>query len=1044
MVRLVNGMMGRARKLDKIDEWGPQRPLEAAKDLLDVIGHTYFEVFSGHTVTKIYLDRDEYLPDGVLIEAVAGEKLAEVRSKVGDLIDHISKKYGVAKSSMDFKVATRHGTNAEGRQKLSFRPYISGVKIRYSQIPALIESAGMKSYWDTQPYGKTQQLLAAINGTKGSTKTKTGQQVRDGRVLRTENPDEEEDLEDYIAQVVEDGWPLIDVQIAKMARTNTLKTPATQSAANVDAVDEQFVSDVLDCLSLDRVIDRNSWRSVGFALKLAAKNSRDSQDSQDSENPRFLKLFKEFSWRAVQYRTEADQKSCEDLWWSCSNDDQDGNRDLVTMGTLCAWAKVDDREKYAAAVHASKKRVQLLKRVEPQIKSPSDVMETARKLHEILELPSSIVDIKESTLSGNVLQLRAALGDGSESRLSIDCETLYMAVEVLGVDGVPVTDFARFLNHNQATALRVAGVELSRLHKDLHPETEWLLARPTETKTVFSTNLASKNARNATIEVYNLDDPSRASARLEYHDVRKTVAVKKGDLSVLQNAYQGAILETLKGPLSMGWVNVNFNFNSTVAADDTRPFEVLQSRMCKNAREGRLRKRDGCVWHPVPGAPCSYTRGETYGEYLNRIFEKDKIFHANVKVRRDLIEYLTEYNPTDIKNFVPDRDLLSFRNGVLSLSTGRLFPHDDASLAGRIARRHLDLDWTGSTETPLLDQVLSFQFSPEVAEVLCALLGRCLFQVNQLDGWQVMPYLVGVGGTGKSMLLKIVKELFEEGAVGNLKGTREAVFGLANLADKEVVMGTDMPQKLSACLSQEDMQAMVSGDGMEIPRKGQLALNMTWRAPVILASNHMPDYINTGNNVGRRIVAFCFERVVSQPDETLFQRVLEGEMPNVVARLLASYEKVRQTVRERGGGFWRAVPEQLLQWQSKIAGVTNKLHAFLAMDDEERVTHEDRLAMQRYSYAILKEEGAVTWLEDLKKAYRDVMNQELSQQPDAAVLHAFGFYIDPTKPRGENVCRACKQKAASRGGKCCDNYSHGNRAKKILIHNMRLTLKIVA
>ena len=82
-------------------------------------------------------------------------------------------------------------------------------------------------------------------------------------------------------------------------------------------------------------------------------------------------------------------------------------------------------------------------------------------------------------------------------------------------------------------------------------------------------------------------------------------------------------------------------------------------------------------------------------------------------------------------------------------------------------------------------------------ELLCALLGRTLLPLNRLDRWQVLPFLVGIGGTGKSLLLTVLQHLFAHGRVGNLGCRREEVFGLANLVDKDVVIGRDLPHKTS-------------------------------------------------------------------------------------------------------------------------------------------------------------------------------------------------------------------------------------------------------
>lgn len=184
-----------------------------------------------------------------------------------------------------------------------------------------------------------------------------------------------------------------------------------------------------------------------------------------------------------------------------------------------------------------------------------------------------------------------------------------------------------------------------------------------------------------------------------------------------------------------------------------------------------------------------------------------------------------------------------------------------------MARHHIPFEYTSCADTPLLDIILVPQFGPEVAAVFCALFGRTFFTVGQLDSWQVMLFLVGVGGTGKSLLLKILEKLFQPTAVGSLAAKREDVFGMANLIDMELVMGRDMSAKMSAALSQDLLQSMTAGEGMEVPRKGLTALHVQWSAPVVTAGNHMPAYVNTGNNIGRRMASIRFECVLERPQQ---------------------------------------------------------------------------------------------------------------------------------------------------------------------------------
>ncbi len=63
------------------------------------------------------------------------------------------------------------------------------------------------------------------------------------------------------------------------------------------------------------------------------------------------------------------------------------------------------------------------------------------------------------------------------------------------------------------------------------------------------------------------------------------------------------------------------------------------------------------------------------------------------------------------------------------------------------------------------------------------------------------------------------------GVPGSIKRVRELVIHNDSLT---------MPAKLSGALSQVLMQAMVSGETMEVPRKGQVAINVVRCAPCVI------------------------------------------------------------------------------------------------------------------------------------------------------------------------------------------------------------------
>jgi hypothetical protein len=182
----------------------------------------------------------------------------------------------------------------------------------------------------------------------------------------------------------------------------------------------------------------------------------------------------------------------------------------------------------------------------------------------------------------------------------------------------------------------------------------------------------------------------------------------------------------------------------------------------------------------------------------------------------------------------------------------------------------------------------------------------------------------------------------------------------------------------------------------------------------------MPDYVNTGNNIGRRIVTLRFDHPVTAQQGDLLQRIVDTELPNVIHRLLSAYATLRVREQQAAGGFWRLVPYTIIQWQSRLAAATNRLYAFLDMDPEER------------GCSITREEGRVTWVLDLKAAFQAAMPGE-PWVLDIAVLHSLGYTHEPDA----NVCLSCKQIARGRPAPCCNRY--GERRRKDVVINMRLT-----
>ena len=304
-MRLIDRLHAK-RPLDSIDTWAPHiSPEEAIERLQHPSGsRTCYEVLAKGAVTKLYLDRDEVMPPG---QELTPERIAASLEEVHRHMEYIIHNPG--NHHVTYRVAQRHGILPDGRAKLSFRPYVSGVKIKYSDIPRYIhdispETAG---FWDTAPYGGTQQLLGCIN---------CGKSDKDPRIMLPESP--EDPVEDYIAQIVDDDWPLLVVpdQDAQVQRQTG---QAGQREVN------ESLAELLRLLHRRRCDDRQQWRDIGTALK-------------NSYGDRAKETFRRWSMQSPKY----DEDALERLWTSVAREDYNGAR--LTLSTVKMMASQDDPE----------------------------------------------------------------------------------------------------------------------------------------------------------------------------------------------------------------------------------------------------------------------------------------------------------------------------------------------------------------------------------------------------------------------------------------------------------------------------------------------------------------------------------------------------------------------------------------------------------------------------------------------------------------------------------------------------------------------------
>jgi phage/plasmid-associated DNA primase len=228
--------------------------------------------------------------------------------------------------------------------------------------------------------------------------------------------------------------------------------------------------------------------------------------------------------------------------------------------------------------------------------------------------------------------------------------------------------------------------------------------------------------------------------------------------------------------------------------------------------------------------------------------------------------------------------------------------------------------------TPGFDRVCESQeLSDNMRRWFFVMIGRCIYDVRELDDWQVMLFLCGAGNTGKSNILRyVIANFFQENQVGILMNNIEEKFGLGMVASNFIVLLDDIRENFH--LDQSDFQNCTSGNAMACPVKNDSTRTLVWKAQFVGTGNEVPGYRDNSESFSRRMFVIPFRKKIKNPDAGLRDQLL-AEVPNIIAKSNRAY---RETLRKYGGkGIWNIAPKEALIAKSEITASSNYLSSFL-------------------------------------------------------------------------------------------------------------------
>ena len=397
---------------------------------------------------------------------------------------------------------------------------------------------------------------------------------------------------------------------------------------------------------------------------------------------------------------------------------------------------------------------------------------------------------------------------------------------------------------------------------------------------------------------------------------------------------------------------------STISnSEELSPYQQAILTILKKLYEGNIKRYKGHCCKQIRTEDGYDTRAwkqeQRIQEYVYSVAQKETEFELwkNLSCRgsaySDVIRHLSNCNDMQFPEIKRNRHVWSFRNGVFvgkswSASTGLYetkfhtyesneFKNLDQAI---VSCKYFDTEFEdySATEkwedipTPHFQSVLDYQkFDSEVSKWMYIMGGRLCFDVGDMDGWQVIPFLKGIARSGKSTLITKVFALFYDiDDVRTLSNNVEKKFGLSSIYDAFVFISPEIKGDIS--LEQAEFQSIVSGEQVSCAVKHEKAKTMTWKVPGVLGGNEVPSYKDNSGSVLRRILTWNFGKQVKDADPTL-EKKLEAEIPVILQKCIRAYLEYAQ--RYANKDIWNIVPQYFKDVQRQVATVSSTLENFL-------------------------------------------------------------------------------------------------------------------
>lgn len=434
----------------------------------------------------------------------------------------------------------------------------------------------------------------------------------------------------------------------------------------------------------------------------------------------------------------------------------------------------------------------------------------------------------------------------------------------------------------------------------------------------------------------------------------------------------------------------------------------------REASSNRLKRQGLFVMRKHKIVPQAWVQAEDAEDWITTtLFHYPEFQTAKMK---DLLEWFKTIESPDMMFVKENPEHVAFLDCRFDLATLQSTPWSEIS--DEIACTHFFESNMQECATPAWDKMLKYQLSDEGYRMMHVMLGRLFYPLKRHDNWQVFPFLLGDGNTGKSTILHIIRKMFSFGSVGVISGTQEKTFGFQSLHNKRCILVYDLSENFHQQVDQSQYQSMISGDEVSVAVKNGNPVTLMWTTPIMMSGNSLPNYKDKGGNIARRVFTFEFRNPIDADimDTNLQREIEEQELVSLFLRCVRAYRST--CAQTKGKDFWKFVagPEfEEMKRDTSIA--TNKLSLFLDEGNERT--------------RILNQKGAFVQLQHFQEAFNahlESLKLKPSRVTDYQKFKERGFEVLRV-----NLCSRCDRPQTAQFCQCSPK---PQRNRKFIIRHM--------